>query len=151
MSVSTEELVLPVNELYLPIRPDYADFNVDVNQGFNWEGIYGVHRIPIGSDDVTFTFRSQERQGVDKDLLRKLDVEALLAAEGAEGFRVYQPFEAFSYCIWGSQELARAGISSKAHRNAAQYADQAYERWELNCWKAGKSALTGNFELIKIR
>lgn len=151
MSVALEIQKATNRDVFEPIRPDYADFDVDVRDSFPWNEIFDCLNIPPKQQVVLFAFRSKKLPGADIHKLAMLDEKALLAAEGSPGFIHYKPLDGLSYCLWESQEAAEAATSVEAHRDAAKYAVHAYERWSLNCWAVGKSSITGQVEFAQIR
>ena len=138
--------------VFEPIRYDYADFEVDVADSFNWQGIFEELKEcsqTIENKIALFVFRSIRRANVDDKILKQLDDAALLSAESAEGFIHYEPFEGLSYCLWQTPEDARAAICSPEHVSAARYAEQAYEDCYLVSGWLLQSPIDGRVELIK--
>lgn len=149
MTTSPETLGSGNLEILNPIRPDYANFDVDVTDSFDWAKIFEALNIPTEKSVVIYVFRGIEREDVEPEVLEGFDKRALLAAEDAKGFIHYQPNVGLSYCIWESTDDAQAATNSPEHRAAAMYAPRAYERWELRCWDASMS-LPGNVEFVHL-
>ena len=137
-------------ELFLPIRPDYADFDVPVQLSFRWADILQQLRVMPYQQVALFAFRSIQKADVDQHILHMLDEGALLAAKEAPGFIHYQSSEGLSYCLWQTHADARAAISAPAHLQAAEYAPQAYERYELQSWLVARTAIPGNVEFVPV-
>ena len=127
--------VISYDNIFMPIRPDYADIHVDVRESFRWPEIF-ARKVKVGKEVALYAFRSVPLPNVDTAILAAFDEKALLAAKGAEGFIHYEPVPHLSYCLWDSTELARRATSATAHREAAAYAVQAYSDWQLLCWEA---------------
>jgi hypothetical protein len=136
------------NPVFLPHRPDYADFDVDVRSSLDWHGILQELGVPVGKYVALFAFRSEKRADADTDMLAQLDEKALIAAEEANGFIHYQPIEGLSYCLWETPEDAAAAIMTPAHREAAAYVNKAYERWHLCQYLVARTATQGEVEFI---
>ncbi|MBA2279483.1 hypothetical protein H0V99_03545 [Candidatus Saccharibacteria bacterium] len=126
-----EMSVSAVGTVFDPIRPDYADFSIDVGDSFNWPGILSNLEIKIGKQVAFYAFRSELKPDADPAVLAALDEKALIAAENANGFIYYQPLNRLSFCLWESTLDAKVATSSPEHREAAKYVDKAYKRWEL--------------------
>ncbi len=138
--------------IFMPTRDDYADFKVDVEDSFNWQGIFEQLKEDdqeIENKIALFIFRSIRRARVDDKILKQLDDAALLSAESAKGFIHYEPFEGLSYCLWQTPEDARAAISSPDHVSAARYAEQAYAECHLVRGWLLQSPVDGRVDLIK--
>jgi len=119
------------DEVFKPTRPDYADFDVDVEDSFRWADILERVAVPVGIVVVRYVFRSEENPDVDPKVLAELDEKAFFAAEGAGGLILYEPYDGLSYCFWESVEQAEAATSGIEHREAAKYAAIAYKTWSL--------------------
>ena len=135
-------------DIFQPIRPDFADFSVPVADSFKWGEILQAKQVPVGRFVALYAFRSMRRDGANGDLLQQLDEKALIAAEEAPGFIHYQPYPGLSYCLWESSTLARAAVGSPAHREAARYANEAYEKYELQSWLIGRLTIGTQVEFV---
>lgn len=140
------------NEIFLPTRPDYADFNVPVESSLRMADILQCLKIATNQQVALYAFRSIERANVDSQVLEALDVKALLAAVESPGFIHYQPIKGLSYCLWQTHADARVATSAPAHREAARYAQIAYEDFKLLSWNVARTAVPGivNFEPVDI-
>lgn len=135
--------------LFKPIRPDFADFRVPVKDSFRWGRILRALDIPIGRFVALYAFRSIKNPGVDEEKLEALDKNALGAAEQAPGFIHYETNSGLSYCLWDSSTQAKAAIGSQEHREAAAYAEEAYERWNLQHWLIGSLTIGDRVEFVE--
>ena len=149
--LQSESLGVVETDVFAPIRPDFADFDTPVRDSFRWNNILDTLQIPLGQEVALYAFRSEERADVDHHILAALDEKALLAAEESEGFIYYRPNKGLSYCLWESTVTAEAATSLPAHREAAQYAVQAYEKWSLNCWMIGRSGTSSEVSFAQLR
>lgn len=142
--------VSPTTEVFYPRLQKYADFTIPVEKIFDLNGHLVHIGVPRGEDVFGFFFRSRLRPDVDPETLLALDEKALIAAENTEGFIHYQPFDGLSYCYWASPEQARVATSSPEHREAAKYAREAYEEYQLILYKIARPAV-GNVVNISDR
>ena len=141
MPISTESV-------FDPIRPDFADFDVEVENSFRWAIILDHLGVPVNKYVALYAFRSVIGTDANMELLQSLDEKALLAAEDAKGFIHYEPHLGLSYCLWQSTADAFAATSGPEHREAAKQAATAYERWELQSWMIANTGISNhvNFE-----
>lgn len=143
-------------DIFNPIRTDYADFDVDLQTSFGWDGILEELNVPVGLSVALFAFRSKKiefddpaKQAVIDQRLKELDEEALMGAKDAEGFMHYQPQAGLSYCVWKDwQSIRNALKENDAHNKAAAFAHEVYSRQKFDRFKIARTAIAGQVEFV---
>lgn len=119
------------NELE-PVREDYP--LVPIEDGFNWTACTAGITIP---PLYLVVFRSIRRADADLAVLKAFDDRAFEDASKAPGFLFYfkgqvtPELECLSFCLWGTQEQARAASARPDHVAAANLVAEMYESYDL--------------------
>jgi heme-degrading monooxygenase HmoA len=122
----------PINTRYMFLPIAY---------GFNWQEYFAG--IPAG-DWYLVVFRCKHRADADEHLLTLLDDLASAAARQSPGFLYYFPGtpaptgQCLSFCLWESQQYARAGGAHPAHREAMMQGVASYEYYDLERYQVQK-------------
>lgn len=115
-----------------PVREDYP--LVPIEDGFNWDECAAELNIP---SLYLVVFRSVRRTDADLAVLKAFDDRAFEDASRAPGFLFYfrgqvtPDLECLSFCLWGTQEQARAASARPDHLAAASLVADMYESYDL--------------------
>lgn len=127
-----------------PLTPDYATRPIEC--AFNWQDCAAL--IEPGRWYLV-VFRSVRRPDADEAILTEFDDDAYMEALQAGGLLFYfrgslnERRECLSFCIWESQEQARAGSCLPLHRRAAAITPETYVTYKLERYHIHKDSPDG--------
>ena len=142
-------------------RLTYTDIRymtLPIQEGFNWSECFAD--IAAG-EWYLVVFRSRHRADTDYIALTERDERAQVEARQSPGFLYYfmgvpnENGQCLSFCLWDNQHMAQLASRRPKHQEAQQFADSAYEYYQLERYYVRKTTTPEgsglDFERLPVR
>lgn len=142
-----------VQDVLAPIKPEYANPQSNIEQMYDWDGIWSQHRIKLCNFISLTLFYAEPDPKCDKKLLNQLDIDAHGVAVGMPGYMAYSPDmglfvpenavqeKSLSFCLWRTIAHAKAAVKTEQHGRAVAYSKEAYKSTTIKQYLVGRLAV----------